>query len=144
MNRAKIIFNQTLMISTAILFGLGVQALIGHLLGYEARIEWPWYIPLSIILTGFLCSVPTLLLIDEGELTNKHLKLRSLLHFILLWAIVSFCGFIFKWYSCIQNYIPIAVMYILIYGFVWVATMWITKSDENKINKAIKDIQDEE
>ena len=68
MKRAKIIFNQTLMISTGILFGLGIQALINYLAGGKAEITWPWYIPLSVILTGFLCALATALLIDrEGE-----------------------------------------------------------------------------
>ena len=33
MKKAKIIFNQTLMISTGILFGLGIQSLIGWISG---------------------------------------------------------------------------------------------------------------
>ena len=144
MSKWKLVFNQTLMISTAILFGHGVQAVIGHMIGAEETIVWQWYIPLSIILTGFLCSVPSLLLLADDRLSNKHMIMRIFIHFVSLWGIVSACGYVFQWYSSLAQYIPLAIMYVLIYGFVWGATLWITKSDENRINEAIKEIQDEE
>ena len=40
--------------------------------------------------------------------------------------------------------IPIAIIYVITYGFVWASTIWIFKEDEKKINEAIKDIQDKE
>ena len=63
MKRCKIIFNQTLMISTGILFGLGIQELIRWLAGGITEIRWPWYIPLTIIFTGLLCSLASLFLV---------------------------------------------------------------------------------
>ena len=35
-------------------------------------------------------------------------------------------------------------MIVIIYAFTWVATYWLLKSDENKINDALKDVRDEE
>lgn len=144
MNKAKLVFNQTIMISTAILFGLGVQTSQYYMMGDVSVIEWPWYIPLSIILTGFLCSIPSLLFVEDDKLSIKHIKVRIVLHFICLLGVVSLCGYLFHWYDSWSNYVPIVVMYVLIYCFVWLATLWMTKSDENKINEAIKDIQDED
>ena len=144
MNKWKLVFNQTLMISTAILFGHGVQAVIGYMSGVEQTIVWQWYIPLSIIITGFLCSVPSLLLLEDDKVSSKHIKMRICIHFVLLCGIVSLCGYLFQWYSSVAQYVPLAIMYVLIYGFVWGATLWITKSDENRINEAIKEIQDDE
>lgn len=143
MKKIKIIFNQALMISTAILFGLGVQALIRHLQGKEAMIEWPWYIPLSIIITGFLCALPTWFLLEDDR-PPKWYRLCVPVHFFALWGIVSLCGFLFRWYTGIREYIPIVIMYVIIYAFVWIATTWISKREENKINEAIREIQDEE
>ena len=40
--------------------------------------------------------------------------------------------------------VPVMVMYVIIYGFVWIATGWLVKRDEIRINEAIKEIQDEE
>lgn len=144
MNKWKLVFNQTLMISTAILLGHGVQAVIGYMIGVEQTIVWQWYIPLSIIITGFLCSVPSLLLLEDDKLNSKHIKIRIFIHFVCLWVVVSVCGYLFQWYRSLPEYVPLAIMYVLIYAFVWGATLWITKSDENRINEAIKEIQDDE
>ena len=144
MKRCKIIFNQTLMISTGILFGLGIQELIRWLAGGITEIRWPWYIPLTIIFTGLLCSLASLFLVDEEGNDVTHAKGRIALHFITLLAVVTLCGWLFGWYSDFGEFAVIAVMYVLIYVFVWVGSLWIAKSDEKKINEAIKDIQDEE
>ena len=63
MNKCRLIFTQTMMISTGILFGVGVQALIGWLTVGTESLAWPWYTPLSVIFTGFLCALGTLLLV---------------------------------------------------------------------------------
>ena len=144
MNKIKVLFNQTLMISTAILFGVGIQMLICHFTSEDDVLTWPWYVPLSIVFTGFLCSLPTMALIYDTEVSRKGMLVRIGIHFILVGGIVSLCGFLFKWYETLGEYLPILVMYILIYIFVWAATGWLTKADEKKINEAIKDIQDRE
>ena len=144
MKKWKIIFSQTLMISTGILFGVGVQGLINHLNTGAKMLRWQWYIPLSIILTGFLCALATLFLIDrDGENVTSG-KIRIVLHFIFLLIVVAGCGWLFGWYSDLTGFIVIAVMYVLIYAFVWISSLWMAKTDEKKINEAIRDIQDEE
>jgi hypothetical protein len=35
-------------------------------------------------------------------------------------------------------------MYIIIYAFVWIATIWMLRADADKINDAISEIRDEE
>ena len=144
MNKCRLIFTQTMMISTGILFGVGVQALIGHLTAGTESLAWPWYTPLSVIFTGFLCALATLFLIDrEGENIASG-KGRILLHFFFLLIVVAGCGWLFGWYSNLTEFIVIAVMYVVIYAFVWISSLWMAKTDEKKINEAIKDIQDEE
>ena len=144
MKRCKIIFNQTLMISTGILFGLGIQALIRYLTGDGTEIRMPWYIPLSIVFTGLLCALASLFLIEDEGTDVTHEKGRIVLHFISLLIVVSACGWLFGWYVNFMEFAVIVLMYVLIYGFVWAGSLWMAKSDEKKINEAIKDIQDEE
>ena len=144
MTKLKILFNQTLMISTAVLFGVGVQTFLRFVLWEQADFTWPWYTPLSIVLTGFLCALPTTLILDTEGVSGKKALLRNLVHFILVGGVVSLCGYLFGWYESPADYIPILIMYILIYFFVWFSTLWLLKADEKKINEAIEQLRDEE
>ena len=144
MTRLKIVFNQTLMVSTAVLFGVGVQTFIQFVFVGKADFTWPWYTPLSIVLTGFLCALPTTLLLNRDDDSKKKLLLLNLIHFLLVGALVSLCGYLFGWYEDFSDYLPIMIMYILIYFFVWFSTLWLMKADEKKINAAIEQFRDEE
>ncbi|MBR3524476.1 MAG: DUF3021 family protein [Lachnospiraceae bacterium] len=144
MNRIKLIFNQTLMISTGILFGLGVQALLYAVFFDDTQIIWPWYTPFAIIFTGFLCSLPSVIFLEEEGTETLGFKLKLVLHFFAILGVVSLCGRLFGWYSTLRAYLAIVVMYVVIYVFVWVATYWLIRKDENRINKALEDLRDEE
>ena len=144
MNRAKLIFNQTLMISTAILFGMGIRTAVHFATADEYMINWQWYIPLSIIAVGFLCALASLILYDDSATGKVNMRVRVCLHCILVLAIVSLSGHFFNWYSSLAEYLIIVIMYIIIYAFVWIATVWMLKVDEKKINDAISEIRDEE
>ena len=144
MRKWKLILSQTLMISTGILFGVGVQALIQHLNTGIKNLEWQWYIPLSIILTGFLCDLATLFLLEDEGRSVSQSRIRIVLHFIFLFLVVAGCGYLFGWYDNAAGLAVIGGMYVLIYGFVWVGSLWMGKADEKKINEAINEIRDEE
>lgn len=142
MDKLKIVFQQTLMISTGILFIVGIEGFLSHLMGKSFTLEW--YDPLSMILTGFLCSLPTWLLILKEDSVKKHFIWTLILHCLALWAIVSIMGWIFHWYSSPREYLFVAIAYFAVYVFVWAATIWIQRSEDNKINEALKNIQDKE
>ncbi|MBP1584288.1 MAG: DUF3021 family protein [Lachnospiraceae bacterium] len=143
MSKIKIIFSQTMMISTAILFGLGVEAFLYMVCGNGDRISWQWFIPLSIIATAFLCSVPTLLLLDEaGSKTNFNI--RKILHFLCVLAVLTLCGWLFDWYDSVESYLVVLFMYVIIYVFVCIATYWLAKNDEIRINDALEGVRDDE
>ena len=144
MNKAKIIFNQTLMVSTGILFCMGVRSAVLSILSGRDNIGWQWYIPLSIIFVGFLCALASLLLYDDGAGSGWAIRIRVIIHFILVFGIVSLSGYLFRWYANAFEYLIIVIMYILIYAFVWISTAWMLKADEKKINDAIDQIRDDE
>lgn len=142
MNKVKYIFQQTMLISTAILFVIGVQGIVRHIQGKEFALGW--YYPISIILTGFFCALPTVIWLSGEELTKRQFIVRLVCHCIFLLSIVSLAGYLFHWYDGIQEYLCIALMYFAIYIFVWLTSLWMGRIDECKINTALKDIQDEE
>lgn len=90
MQKVKIIFNQSIMISAATLLGIGIQMFIQHIVSGEVTFTWKWYIPISICLTGFLSSLPTCFLLDLDRLKKKWYG--SGLEFILSWlGVLSAC-----------------------------------------------------
>ena len=144
MNKAKIIFHQTVMISAAILFGIGVQMILQHYIEGAESLTLSWNVPISICFTGFLCSLPTYFLLDLDSLKKNVMWMRIVIHFISVGGIVVLCGYLFDWYGSLFNVQSTLIMYSIIYIFVWFVTAWIAKADEIKINTAIKDIQDSE
>ena len=142
MNKAKIIFHQTVMISAAILFGIGVQMILQHYIEGAESLTLSWNVPISICFTGFLCSLPTYFLLDLDSLKKNVMWIRIVIHFISVGGIVVLCGYLFDWYGSLFNVQSTLVMYSIIYIFIWFVTAWIAKSDEIKINAAIKDMQD--
>ncbi|MBF1122578.1 MAG: DUF3021 family protein [Solobacterium sp.] len=142
MQKAKIIFHQTVMISAAILFGIGIQMILQHYISGAELLTLSWNVPISICLTGFLCSLPTYFLLDLDSLKKNVMWMRIVIHFISVGGIVVLCGYLFDWYGSLFNVQSTLVMYSIIYIFVWFVTAWIAKSDEIKINAAIKDMQD--
>ena len=144
MQKVKTIFSQTLMISTAILFGIGILMLIQHFSLGVQTFSLQWSDPLSICLTGFLSSLPTYFLLDLDSLKKSEVRIRMGIHFVLVLGIVVLCASLFHWFGQIINLRIICLMYSLIYLFVWGTTAWMAKADEIKINEAIKDLQDSE
>jgi len=143
MGKIKLIFNQTLMISSGILFGLGIEELVEFLTTGDDKLTWQWYIPLSIIFAAFACSVPSIMFYTDRA-SERVFGLKVLIHFICIFATVSFFAWLFGWYSTFGGYLVIAVMIFIIYGFTWAATYWLLKRDEEKINEALGEMRDEE
>lgn len=142
MNRLKLIFMQTMMISTGMLMTLGVSGLINHLRGNDLKFEW--YYPMSILLTGFLCALPTLLFYLKDDKEAQFEKKMIAVHFVLLYMIIAASGRIFGWYSDIKGLVSVFITYVIIYVAVWSGSLWFMKMDDNKINEALKEIQDKE
>ncbi|MBF1305825.1 MAG: DUF3021 family protein [Oribacterium sinus] len=144
MQKLKIIFHQTFMISTAILFGIGMLMLIQHFLSGVQTFSFQWSDPLSICFTGFLSSLPSYFLLDLDSLKKSEVWSRMGIHFVAVLGIVGLGASLFHWFGQIINLRIICFMYSFIYLFIWCATAWMAKADEIKINEAIKDLQDSE
>lgn len=142
MNNIKLIFIQAMMISSGILFILSIMTCLSHLNGNEVALDW--YVPISIILCGFISAVPTMMFNEKSILTRRQFRIRLVIHFLCLYLIIAAMGLVFKWYESLYGLLMISISFIIIYVFVWLATYWITKKDDREINEALKSIQDEE
>ena len=142
MNAAKKLFVQSMIISTSILFLNGISAVFQHFAGHDIVLQW--YHPISIVLTGVVCALPTVLLLDWDQWEKKTLWFRVALHCLALYAAVAGAGYVFKWYTDAEGFICVSVVFFVIYGFVWLSSHWLDKQDEKKINRALDEIRDNE
>ena len=142
MNILKKLFVQSMAISTSILFLNGINAVIQHLRGTDLVLQW--YHPLTIVLVGILCAVPTILLRDSDTWDRKTFLLRVSLHCLALYAVIAGAGYLFGWYIDAESFLSVSVIFFLVYTFVWLSSLWLDKQDEKKINRALDAIRDEE
>lgn len=139
MDKLKFLVQQAMIISFGILIGVSIEGL-----AYREEIQFTWYHPLSILIAGVFCSLPTLFLWTEKELPKLQHRIRIGLHFLFLFAFVMGFGYVFRWYTMWVGALFVAVEFVFIYNFVWVATTWLGHRDQKDINEALKSIQDEE
>lgn len=144
MSSAKKIFIQSMMISTGILFLNGIIATLRHFAGQGDEMMLMWYHPMSIIMTGLICALPTVLLKDRDSWDRKTYCRRIALHGLTLYAAVILAGWLLEWYTDPESFIGISVVFLLVYAFVWLASHWIDKRDEKMINQALAAIRDHE
>lgn len=146
MNKLKFWLEQTMMISFAILVGIILEGVVYCVFGGDPLSEFKlsWFQLMSIVLTGAVCSIPTVIWLTASELPQNKFIVRLILHCIGLYAIVSAFGWIFNWYNKLDGFIFMTIIYFLVYIFVWVVSLWFHKRDDNKINKALDDIRDED
>ena len=144
MNKLKLWLEQTMMISFAIFVGIIIEGLVYSFMGDNlADFNLTWLQLVSVILTGAVCSLPTLFWLTDDLPRNKFI-IRISLHCICLYAVVALFGFVFKWFEHMDGFIFMTIIYFMVYIFVWLVTLWFHKRDENQINKALDDIRDEE
>ena len=145
MNRIKLIFEQTMMVSFMILCYIGIYGLLA-LRKYDYQFEW--YIPGSIVVAGFLCSLLTVFLLygaaeSKDESPLKY-NITKILHFILLYGVIMGFGFLCHWYDELSGFILTSVIYVIIYVGAWVGTLLLFRRDEKLISDALDKIRDEE
>lgn len=139
MDKLKMIFQQTMMVSFGIVMCMGIEGIV-----YRADVVFRWYHPISIVITGLLCSFASLILYFEHEVPRRKYVGRIILHFALLFVMVMGLGWLFKWYTKPDGAIFLAVLFFGVYIFVWVASFWMGSFDQKKINSALDGIRDDE
>ena len=142
MKKLKMIMEQTFLLSFLMLAVTSIEGIYSYFAGDPE--VFSWFVPLTLLLMSFLCSLPTLFLLTEKNLTKLQWHLRITFHCILLYALVMGGGYLFHWYTNLTYFIVTSVAYFVIYCLVWVFTIFLTKYDEKLINDALAGIRDEE
>ena len=145
MNKLKLVFEQTMMVSFMVLCYISVLGLLAF---RGTDTGFPWYIPGSIVLASFFCSLVTVFLLypaaENRDESKARYYVRLVTHFILLYGLIMGFGYIFYWYRGTFGFILTSVIYAVIYAGSWIITLLIFKRDEKLISGALDKIRDEE
>ena len=142
MNIMKKIFVQSMVISTSILLLNGINAVIQHFAGNDMILLW--YHPISIVLAGSLCSLPTFLLRDMESWSRKTFAVRVILHCLSLYAVIVGMGYLFGWFTGLDGLAGVSFVFFVTYAFVWLSSHWLDQRDAKMINHALDSIRDRE
>ncbi len=145
MNKIKLIIEQTMMVSFMVLCYISVYGLV---ILRKENFGFDWYIPGSVVLASFFCSLITVLLLYNATESKDESPVKYyisvVLHFILLYGVIMGFGYFFYWYRSTFGFILTSVIYVLIYAGSWVGTLLLFRHDEKLISDALDKIRDEE
>lgn len=141
MAKLKFLFQVNLLVSFGVLLGVGIQGMICTWIGTRFVLEW--HFPISVIVTSILCSGPTYLLIKEYN-EKKVYYICSAVHAVLLFIIVAGMGYLFRWYTSVESFVSMVLIYLAVHVFVRFGLWFLAKKDETKINRALKNYSDKE
>ncbi len=143
MKKLKVIMEQTMLVSFLVLCAVSLYGLV-----VMRRNEWffDWYTPGSILVASFFCSLVTVLLLYndkyDKELSKIQHNLVTLLHLILMYAIIMAFGHVCNWYTTINGFILITIIFIIVYGAAWIGTGLMFRHDEKLISDALDNVRD--
>ena len=129
----KLVITHFFIISTGVLFIISLSNLLFD--GNEPLSpELPW----QIFLTGILGALPSFLFYFKNEPTKNQFRLRTVIHFIVIEAVVMTEGELFKWYEGLVGALVFFAVVLAVYLFVWAYSYFMNMHLARDINAALK------
>lgn len=110
----------------------------------ESVITYSAFYPYLVIFTGFLSSLPSVLLWFREEPTKKQCYIRMALHFVVVESIVMLEGYWFEWYKNAGEAVKLFGLILLVYLFVYIYSYFTNKDTADAINDALARFNQEE
>ncbi len=145
MKKLKIVMEQTMLVSFLVLCAVSLYGLF-----VMKKNEWcfDWYTPGSIVVTSFFCSLVTVLLLYndkyDKELSPLMHNLVTLLHFALMYVIIISFGHFCNWYTTLNGFTLISVIFLIVYAAAWIGTGLMFRHDEKLISDALDNVRDKD
>lgn len=132
----KMVISHFFVITVAVLLVTSISEIIDHgfSFDYTFSTSYPW----TIILTGVLGALPSFLFYFKKEPTRKQFLIRTIIHFVLIVALILTEGKLVGWYSDLGEGLSSFVAILAIYVLVWLATYLTGKNTAKGINKALQ------
>lgn len=138
----KYLISQFFVITVGILVITSLPNLGATLRGEE--IVYGSFYPYMVIFTGFLSTLPSVLLWFREEPTKKQCYIHMAMHFIAVQVIVMLEGFWFEWYQNSNEAIKLFGLVLLVYLFVYLYSYYTNRDTADAINDALARFNQEE
>lgn len=105
------------------------------------------YLRLTDIFIFMLCALagdlPSLIFYSSRELSEKEMRLRIIIHFMVLEAVILILARVMGWVNGIVNTVFLAIQIALIYIIMRYISLMDDRKIANSINKKLKALKDE-
>lgn len=129
----KLVISHFFIISTGVLFIISLSNLL-----FEGNEPLSPELPWQIFLTGILGALPSFLFYFKNEPTKNQFRLRTVIHFIVIEAVVMTEGALFGWYGNFVGALVLFVVILAVYLFVWAYSYFMNMHLAKDINAALK------
>lgn len=134
----RLIITHFFIITVSVLFFVSLTNQLRGIQAYSA--EFPWV----IMLTGIIGAIPSALFFFKKEPSKNQFRLRLLIHYVVIEAIIMTEGFILKWYESFAEGLLIFAIVLLVYIIVFAYTYFVAFNTAHSINKALEDFNSDE
>lgn len=132
----KMVVQHFFMITVGVLFFTGISAL--------SRESYPAIYPWTVMLSGVVGSVPSLLFYFKSEPTRGQFVVRVILHFIFIVIAIMTLGYLLGWYTDLAEGVSVFVGILIVYVLVWALSYRLNITQAKNINDALNRINDDE
>ncbi|MGN1432458.1 MAG: DUF3021 domain-containing protein [Ruminococcus sp.] len=129
----KLVISHFFIISTGVFFIISLSNLL-----FEGNEPLSPEVPWQVLLTGILGALPTFLFSFKNEPTKKQFRVRTVIHFIVIEAVVMTEGALFGWYGSLADALILFVVILAVYLFVWGYSYFMNINLAKDINAALK------
>lgn len=134
----KLVIMHFFIITVGVLFVISLANTLDGVEYYTA--DYPW----GIMLVGAITALPSLIFYSKKEISKKQMKIRFIIHFLVVGAIVLTLGYFWQWYTTIRYAVFVFLMYVFVYVIVLAYSFFIQYKTALSINKALKEFNADE
>lgn len=135
----KLVISHFFIISTGVLFIVSLSNLL-----FDGNEPLSPEVPWQILLTGILGALPTFLFHFKNEPTKTQFKVRTIIHFFVIEAIVMTEGALFEWYESFVGALVFFGVVLAVYLFVWAYSYFMNMNLAKDINAALKKFNEDD
>lgn len=134
----KLVIMHFFIITVGVLFVISLANSLEGVQYYPS--DYPW----GIMFVGAVTALPSLIFYSKKEISTNQIKIRFVIHFFVVGAIVLTIGYLWQWYTTIGYAVIVFLMYVFVYAIVLAYSYFIQYRTASSINEALKRFNSDE